>query len=568
MFQSVSVNKAELLYALVLCVCVVIALFWPLLGDRAFSAVEMLGAKLANRKKLAIAAAGIAPVLLRLSLLRWFPVPIPGVHDEFSYLLAADTFAHGRLANPPHPMWIFFETFHVNMQPTYMSKYAPGQGAVLALGQLLGHPWIGVLLSVGVMCAAIVWALQGWFPARWAFLGGVLAALQFGVFNYWTDSYWGGAFAAIGGALVVGALPRIFRHQRPRDSLVLGIGAAILAISRPWEGALFCVAAIIAIAIWMIGKRSPTWRTTIPRVVAPATLVLIATGAFLAYDNWRVTGDPLLFPYRLNDRRYMTAPHFAWQKLDAPREYRNAEFDSFYNDWEPAIWKDNHLDASWRGIKNGVLSKLEQLREFYLPDELSAVVLFTLPWLWRDRKVRLLSVLVAACLLAVIAVVWFEPHYAAPMTAAVFGIVVQAMRYLRRWRWRGRAVGIGLTRVVVIFAFALVPVRAWMSRHRPPDANDEHMGYRARFAAELNQAPGEQLVIVRYSSDHDPGEEWVYNRADIDYAKIVWAREIRDEDIRPLLDYFRNRTVWLAEPDADPPRLSAYSAPAGRTGTR
>jgi hypothetical protein len=195
-------------------------------------------------------------------------------------------------------------------------------------------------------------------------------------------------------------------------------------------------------------------------------------------------------------------------------------------------------------------------------------VLFTLPWLWRDRKVRLLSVLVAACLLAVIAVVWFEPHYAAPMAAAVFGIVVQAMRYLRRWRWRGRAVGIGLTRAVVILAFALVPVRAWMSRHRPPDANDEHMGYRARFAAELNQAPGEQLVIVRYSSDHDPGEEWVYNRADIDYAKIVWAREIRDEDIRPLLDYFRNRTVWLAEPDAGPPRLSAYSAPAGRTGTR
>ena len=552
------VNIVELFGELASCACAAIALFWPLLGDRALGAIETIGAKLANRKKLAIAAAGILPVLLRISFLKWFPLPIPGVHDEFSYLLAADTFAHGRLANPPHPMWIFFETFHVNMQPTYMSKYPPGQGAVLALGQILGHPWIGVLLSVGVMCGAIVWALQVWFPARWAFLGGVLAALQFGVFNYWTDSYWGGAFAAIGGALVAGGLPRIIRHQRPRDSLVLGIGAAILAISRPWEGGLFCAAAIVVIVTWMIGKAGPSWRITFPRVAAPAALILVATGAFLAYDNWKVTGDALLFPYRLNDRTYLTAPHFAWQKLDAPREYRNAEFDSFYNDWEPAIWKDNHLDASWRGIKNGVLSKLEQLREFYLPDELSAVVLFTLPWLWRDRKVRLFSFLVAACVVAVIAVVWFEPHYAAPMTAALFGIVVQAMRYLRRWQWRARAVGIGLTRAVVIFAIALVPVHAWMSWHHPRDANEEHMRYRAKFASELQSASGEQLVIVQYSSDHDPGEEWVYNRADIDHAKIVWAREIPDEDVRPLLAYFRNRKIWLAEPDANPPRLSTY----------
>ncbi len=496
-------------------------------------------------------------MLLRISFLKWFPAPVPAVHDEFSYLLAADTFAHGRLINPPHPMWIFFETFHVNMQPTYMSKYPPGQGAALALGQLLGHPWIGVLLSMGVMCAAIVWALQGWFPARWAFLGGVLAGAQFGAFNYWTDSYWGGAVAAIGGALVVGALPRIFRHQRPRDSLVFGVGAAILAVTRPWEGAVFSAAAAIAVAVWIFGRRGPSWRVTLSRVVAPAALVLIATGVFLAYDNWKVTGDALLFPYRLNDRAYVTTPHFAWQQLDAPREYRNAQFDNFYNNWAPAIWKDNHLDGSWRGIKNGLLSKLEGLREFYLPGEMSAVVLMALPWLWSDRKAGMLLLLVAACLAAVMVVVWFEPHYAAPMTAALFGIVVQAMRYLRRWRWHGRPVGVGLTRVVVIVAFALIPVRAWMSWHHR-DANDEHMRYRAGFSSELRNAPGDQLVIVRYSSDHDPGEEWVYNRANIDRAKVVWAREIAGKDMRLLLDYFRDRRVWLAEPDADPPRLSPY----------
>src|ERR1700693_1811520 len=268
-------------------------------AEQILTHLESLFSQFARHSNLVLLSLFFGVIAVRLALLPLLHVPVPGIHDEYSYLLMGDTFAHGRLANPPHPMWLSFETFHVNWFPTYSSIYPPAQGAILAIGQLLGSPWIGVLLSAAAMCSAIAWMLQAWMPSRWALLGGVLAATKFGVASYSMNSYWGGAAAAIGGALGLGGLRRISKHPTAWNGALLGLGVAILANSRPYEGMLFCIPAAAWFIWWFATtkNRSSVHHTafTSPhaktKVLVSVLVVLTAGATFMGYYDWRLTGD-------------------------------------------------------------------------------------------------------------------------------------------------------------------------------------------------------------------------------------------------------------------------------------
>jgi hypothetical protein len=556
---------------------VALALASPNFGSNCFLRIEQALNRLAQRRGLAVLTIGVAALGVRLALLPTLPIPQPGVHDEFGYLLLADTFAHGRLTNPTHPMWVHFESFYILWQPTYTAKFYPAQGLIMAAGQVLvGHPFWGVWLSVGLMCAAVCWMLQGWLPPGWALLGGFLTVIRLGTFSYWANSYWGGAVAATGGALVLGALPRVKRSQRVRDALLMGLGFAILANSRPYEGLFLGLPIAAAMAAWMLRKDGPTLRLATRRIIAPLVLVLLLTACAMGYYFFRTTGSPWLTPYQLYERDYSPAPYFPWQALRPMPDYHHAVMRGFYQNTMVRHYEE------FRSVSGMVVSCVLILfltGLFYLGPALGIALpatVLALPYGFRWRAIgpttRFLLLVCGATITGSMLSPWFLPHYAAPIASALIALVLQSMRFLRSQAGKWQPAGVFITRAIPSICVLMLALRVSANPLHLPTTPRVNAGTgatwctlgladlgRAAMLAKLQGCPGLQLAIVRYGPRHVMGfPEWVFNEADVDKAKVVWARDMGPARNDELLHYFRDRRAWLVEPDENPPRLSRY----------
>jgi hypothetical protein len=141
------------------------------------------------------------------------------------------------------------------------------------------------------------------------------------------------------------------------------------------------------------------------------------------------------------------------------------------------------------------------------------------------------------------------------MTGLLFLLIMQGMRHLYHWRLPGK---LSLRSVCwVVFVVYLASLVWSLARHEP-SVWEKWSQERASLVHHLEQDGDHHLVIVRYWPGHRSNREWVYNKADIDGSRVVLARDMDPEHNRQLLDYFKDRRIWLFEPDAEPPMLQPY----------
>jgi len=503
--------------------------------------------RLSRRPALACLLPGVLSVALRLALLPWLPVPDPIVPDEYSHLFLAKTFEAGRLANPPHALWQHFETLQVISQPTFSSMYLAGQACFLVLGKAIaGHEFAGVLLSTALMCSVMTWFLRAYLPPGWALWGGVFAAVRFGAASYWNNSYWGGSVAALGGALALGAFPRLTQKWRPVHAVAFVTGLLLVVNTRPWEG--LALGLILGIATTVELFRAPRITAKSIRTSAAVALSIAALGGLgMALHFKAVTGNAFTVPYQVNQRQYgwpMSLPWFPVRSI----EYRHPEL-ALYQEWEIG---QHEMVTKLAHIPAGLLVKFNFLWRFYFGVVGFGAFLFA-DRIWRNRRQRVIWLATGGALLALALEQTGYPHYIAPAAPAMVLFVVAGVRRLMHCRIRRLSLGPPVVYSIIPVMLIIVGVQAFKVAPGGPPGTGIFVTWccletrefdRQPIVRQLRVEPGDHLVFVRYEHKAFDTNEWVYNEPDIDSSRIVFARDMGAAKNQELIRYYPRRRVW------------------------
>lgn len=463
-------------------------------------------------------------LLVNLALAVKYGVPAPAIHDEFAYLLSADTFARGRLTNPPHPMWEHLQTFHVFFSPTYQAKYPPGQGLFLALGQIVADmPILGVWASLALACGACCWMFQALLPAGWATLGTLLIIFNPFLVRNWGHTYWGGAVALLGGALYFGAFFRLRQNLRLKYTIAMGIGVIILANSRPFEGFVLCLASAPFIACqsraWIKQGLTMSW---FKRFVLPLSIIGALLAGWILYYDFRLTGHMFKFYYA------------NWQKSDGTI---------------PLIY--NYVGS----IRLTAFEKLRRLYDFFVGPVLCFSVIGAYA-IFREKRIATALVLFGVVLVASIVKSNAWPHYLAPAACLLYAAITYMLATLSTVQIKAKPWGRWLVTAALSFYFISGLVFFGFQHYFRP--NSGWMVARQYIQQMLTRQDGRDLVFVRYGPNHVSHWEWVYNQADIDGSPVVWAHDLGPDRNKELMAYFPHRQVWVVLADKNPPQLFRY----------
>ena len=511
---------------------ILLALVAPLSLKQTRHAAGRCFRRIGRSDALTLLVAFLLPLVILPALTLRSGIPHPYVHDEFVYLLMGETFSRGEMTNPTPEHAEHFRSPHLILEPTYQGKYPVAQGLFIAVGKLLtGYSIAGVWFSFALASAAVCWLLQAWTPNRWALLGATLFSMHPMISIAWGETYWGGAIAAMGGALVFGSIARLERRLSWKYAVALGTGLIALANSRPYEGLVASVPA----AIWFVWicwswVRRGSMRDA-ATVALTSTVVLVAGMSLLAMYNRAVTGSALKLPYQV----------WLEQTLDTSA-IGTLLVDENASSLKVVGARTGPTDTEVLALPNWQFKMLRHY--FFFLRVALAVPLLAVPWILRKRRVALC---VAAYLLVFCCVIvnrhsgW--PHYYAPATPLLIALVVHGVRQMS-------ASGRRLRCLATVCTFAVISggvLAQWEWSGSPYEASKLWVYARAEIEQFLGSKEDRQLVLVRYGSNHDIGDEWVWNTGKPESQHVIWAHSLSDDADSALLQACPDRTAWVLD---------------------
>jgi hypothetical protein len=274
--------------------------------------------------------------------------------------------------------------------------------------------------------------------------------------------------------------------------------------------------------------------------VLPIASITLATAAIQGYYNYRVTSNALLMPVQLSQHLYGVPRGLSWRRPVPEPSLPNQELRKVY-EWQWMMWTPpkQRIKAFWR-LYGGV--------------PLLAGVVF-LPLARRNGAFQLIAIGMAV-VVGQLFYWFFLPHYLAPLTAAWLALILIGLRAL--WNWKvihpvvrhAAVIAVVTTEILLNVKTGMVGVGGLRLF--------QYSDQRAKIEEQLTKAGGRHLVFVHYSPNHNFHVEWVFNSANIDRQKIVWARELDPVSDSRMAGYFRDRSVWVVDADAMPVRLSQW----------
>lgn len=459
----------------------------------------------------------------------------PHIQDEVAYVLHAQTFAHGLLTRSAPPVPEAFDVFLMQLDGNrWYSCVAPGWPAVLAIGTLLGVPWLvnPVVGGLGVLLAFLL--VRDLYDPETARLVVLLLAVSpwyvYLAMSFMTHTV---TFACALAAAV--AVIRARAGAGGTAALWGGLAGASLGLGvlvRPLDGVL----AAALVGLWALGLGGR--RLSLAALAALATGSVVFGGLTLPY-NRALTGHANIFPVNAYfDRTF----------------HPNANAYGFGPDrgmgWAIDPWPGHGpLDALVNANLNTFMLNVELLG--WGAGSLLPIAL--LPFLRRPSRADLAMVCVMAAVFGVYFFFYFSggPDFGARywflmllplavLTARGLCALDAALPGSRPATSGGGASIAALTFAVM----ALVTFFPWRAIDKYHDYLGMAPGIR-RLARDGRF--GRDLVLVRGETSRDYPSAAVYNPIDLAGDGPVFARD-RGSALRSrLLARYQDRRVWIVD---------------------